>query len=247
MVFRLSVLSLCLGLLVPAAASAQIYAWRDAHGTLVLSDRAIDAPTDVYVVEGAPAIRTTRKVVAPGAAAAYDALIADHASRNALRPELVRAVIQVESGFNPRARSPKGAMGLMQLMPATARSLGVTDPYDPEDNIRGGTKYLRMLLDRYAGDEALALAAYNAGSGAVDRYGKAVPPYRETRDYVRKVGAAASGTRTGATRPASAKPVGKVVLYRWIELVGDRAVPKYSTEPPAAGTYEVVREPEPGW
>jgi soluble lytic murein transglycosylase-like protein len=216
-----------------APASAQIYMWTDANGTLVLSDKSIDAPTDVFTVEGAPKIRTTRPVEAPEEAASLDSLIHKHAAMHSLRPELVRAVIQVESGFNPRARSPKGAMGLMQLMPATAAELGVQHPYDPEDNIRGGTRYLRQLLDRYNGDERLALAAYNAGSGAVDKYGRNVPPYRETRDYVRKVGSAAEGTRTASTT--------KLLIYKTIELVDGRVVPRYSSEKPAAGTFEVIR------
>src|SRR5687767_13560081 len=123
MLFRATLLAVCVSLLGIAPAAAQIYAWRDANGTLVLSDKSIDAPTDVYVVPGAPAIRTTRKAETPEAASRYDDLVVMHAERNALRPELVRAVIQIESAFNSRARSPKGAMGLMQLMPATARSL----------------------------------------------------------------------------------------------------------------------------
>src|SRR5688500_14264120 len=109
----------------PSQADAQIYAWRDANGTLVLSDRAIDAPTDVYKVAGAPKYLTTRPAEDLSEEDPYEPLIQEHANRQSLRPELVRAVIQVESGFNPRALSPKGAMGLMQLMPATARSLGV--------------------------------------------------------------------------------------------------------------------------
>jgi soluble lytic murein transglycosylase-like protein len=245
MVSRVILLTLCPLLLGVAPAEAQIYAWRDANGTLVLSDKSIDAPTDVYVVPGAPAIRTTRKVESPGAAERYDDLVVTHANRNGLRPELVRAVIQVESAFNPRARSPKGAMGLMQLMPATARTLGVVNPYDPEDNIRGGTKYLRMLLDRYQGDERLALAGYNAGPGAVDRYGRNVPPFRETRDYVRKVGAAADGTRISETRTPAATEA-KLTIYKTLDVVDGRAIPRYSTEEPPAGTYEVVRGDK-GW
>ena len=103
-----------------------------------------------------------------------------------ISPDLIKAVAMVESGLNPRARSPKGALGLMQLMPATARQYGVADPYDPWENLRGGAAHLSDLLDRYDGDLSLTLAAYNAGSGAVKRY-RGVPPYRETRDYVRKV------------------------------------------------------------
>ena len=226
----------CALLLWPSSAGAQIYSWRDANGTQVLSDKAIDAPTDVYLVEGAPEIRTTTRPVATSDGDdRYESLIAEHSARHSLRAELVRAIIQVESGFNPWARSPKGAMGLMQLMPATAAALGVKRPFDPAENIRGGTAYFRQLLDRYDGDERLALAAYNAGAGAVDRHGRDVPPYRETREYVKKVGSAA-GTPTVA--PASG---GKLILYKTIEVVGDRVVPRYSTEVPKEGTFEVVR------
>jgi soluble lytic murein transglycosylase len=222
----------CLALAcVPATAAAQIYAWRDAAGTLVLSDRELNTPTKIYEVEGAPSYRTTTADGRPASSPRFDDIVLAHAQRHALRPELVRAVIQVESGYNPTATSPKGAMGLMQLMPATARELGVRNPYDPEDNIRGGTAYLRQLLDRYDGNEQLALAAYNAGSGAVDRYGS-VPPYRETRDYVRRVGLKA-GADTGSRT--------KLVIYKSIEIIDGRAVPRYSTQRPAAGTFEIVK------
>jgi len=218
----------------PSQADAQIYAWRDANGTLVLSDRSIDAPTTVYKVSGTPSYVTTRPAEDEDGSedSRYEPLIQEHATRRALRPELVRAVIQVESGFNARALSPKGAMGLMQLMPATARSLGVNNPWDPAQNIRGGTDYLRLLLDEYDGNEELALAAYNAGSGAVAKYGRRIPPYRETRDYVRKVGAAA-----GEGPAASRK---KLIIYKTIEVVDGRAVPRYSSERPTSGSFQII-------
>jgi len=218
----------------PSQVDAQIYAWRDANGTLVLSDRSIDAPTTVYKVSGTPSYVTTRPAEDEGVSedSRYEPLIQEHATRRALRPELVRAVIQVESGFNARALSPKGAMGLMQLMPATARSLGVNNPWDPAQNIRGGTDYLRQLLDEYDGNEELALAAYNAGAGAVAKYGRRIPPYRETRDYVRKVGAAA-----GEGPVASRK---KLIIYKTIEVLDGRAVPRYSSERPTSGSFQIV-------
>jgi hypothetical protein len=108
------------------------------------------------------------------------------ARRHSLDPDLVRAVVAVESGFRPDAVSPKGAQGLMQLMPYTARALGVKDSFDPAANLDGGTRYLRALIERYGGDVTRALAAYNAGEGAVARHG-GVPPYPETLAYVRKV------------------------------------------------------------
>lgn len=116
---------------------------------------------------------------------ALEAAIDRTAAERDLEPRLVRAVVQVESGFNRGALSNKGAIGLMQLMPGTARDLAVADPWDAEQNLRGGASYLRQLIDRFGGLD-LALAAYNAGPEAVAKYG-GVPPYEETRDYVRRV------------------------------------------------------------
>jgi transglycosylase-like protein with SLT domain len=150
----------------------------------------------------------------------YDPLIQEHARNNSVRIDLVRAVIQVESGFNPSAVSPKGAIGLMQLMPATIQEFGVRNPFDPRDNVRAGVAYLRQLLDRYSNNEELALAAYNAGPGAVDKHGESVPPFRETQQYVSKV----SGLARTATRVAGTQ------LYRITQVIDGREYVLYSND-----------------
>jgi len=150
-----------------------------------------------------------------------------------VRTDLVRAVVQVESGFNPWAQSPKGAAGLMQLMPATAQRFGVRNVFNPGENIRAGVTYLRELLDRYANNEQLALAAYNAGPGAVDKYGQNVPPYRETQNYVSRIKQIAP--RTVAARP----PGGRI--FKTTEIVNGRAIPRYVNRKPADAELAVAR------
>lgn len=130
----------------------------------------------------------TAAPAAPAAAGAnpFAAEISAAAARNGIDPSLLTGLIRAESNFDPNAGSPAGAQGLAQLMPGTAASLGVTDPLDPVQSIEGGAKYLRQQLDRFGGDVTKALAAYNAGPGAVERFG-GVPPYEETQNYVRRV------------------------------------------------------------
>jgi soluble lytic murein transglycosylase-like protein len=140
--------------------------------------------------------------------AAYDALVMKSAMKHGVDPNLVMAVMLQESGFNPRARSYKGASGLMQLMPATARRFGVENIYDPAQNIDAGTRYLRFLLDTFDGNVELALAGYNAGENAVVHSGYQIPKYRETQNYVRTISAKYGKTRSGRGRTiAAAKPV----------------------------------------
>ena len=177
--------------------------------------------------------RTTHVFVPTAVPSRYDQLIERYASQAAIRPELVRAVVQVESGFDPRARSPVGAMGLMQLMPQTAAELGVSDPYDPEENLRAGTAYLKQLLTRYGWDEAVALAAYNAGPAAVARHGNRPPPYPETINYIRNVRSIAA---VAARRPAPADDA----VYKSYAIVDGWWTVVYSNVPPAAGHYEVT-------
>lgn len=217
-------------------ADAQIYSWRDADGTRVLSDRPPSPEADAITVAvaGTDHIRATRVVTSGDAPARYDMLIRHHAMQHGVRPDLIRAVIQVESGFDPDARSPVGAMGLMQLMPKTARELGVTDPFNPNQNVGGGVAYLRQLLDRYEGNETLALAAYNAGPGAVRRYGNTVPPYPETRGYLQKVGA-----ETGRS-PREREGSTGLTIYKTSETIDGRQVPVYTNIRPASGHVDIA-------
>lgn len=227
----LSTAALCLGL-AAVPASAQIYVSRDAAGTIVLSDRPLaGAAPSTYAVRNTTNLRTTRSVPSD-VQSLYDDTIESAAATHGVRPELVRAVIQVESGFNPRARSNKGAMGLMQLMPRTAADLGVDNPWDPVQNIEGGVAYLGSLIREF-GDEVLALAAYNAGPGAVNRYGQRVPPYRETQDYVQKI-----------TRRSEAMPVaraGGTVIYKVLEEVDGQPQWRLTDTKPTTGRYQMVR------
>jgi len=214
-----------------AQASAQIYSWRDENGHLVLSDRPSGPVEHTYSVSKAESIRVTRPAATASRTSLYDDLIVENARIHSIPADLVRAVVQVESGFNPYARSPKGAMGLMQLMPATAREFGVQNPYNPEENVRAGVAYFRQLLDRYENNERLALAAYNAGPGAVDRHGQTVPPYRETQDYVSRI------------KQISKTPVEvrRSIIYKITETIDGRTVTRYTDTKPASGTYEVIQ------
>jgi soluble lytic murein transglycosylase-like protein len=220
------VLIVWLGTVLPA--SAQIYAWRDASGNLIVSNKPESAATGVttYEVPGTT-MRTVGGPVQAASSRKYDDLIREHAENHGISADLVRAVIQAESGFNPRAVSPKGAMGLMQLMPATARELGVANPFSPDDNIRAGTFYLATLLARFDQDVVRALAAYNAGAGRVEQY-NGVPPYRETQDYVKKI--------TSATKVAAPPPI----IYKWIEMVNGEPKLRFSNTPPKDRPYEIV-------
>ena len=220
------IVALTFGLASPA--SAQIYSWRDADGKLVLSDRPRpdQGAMSTYAVKGATSVRATKPLIRSSKSALYDASINEHSRRMGVSADLVRAVIQVESAFNPSALSNKGAMGLMQLMPATAQELGVVNPFEPDQNIRGGVAYLKRLLERYDNKVELALAAYNAGMGNVEKYGD-VPPFKETRAYVKKI--------TGAAPAAPSNAV-----YKWMELVNGKPVARYSNKPPESGAYELV-------
>jgi soluble lytic murein transglycosylase-like protein len=144
-----------------------------------------------------PATQASPSATATDRSSAFGAEIDAAAASNGVDPALLKGLVAQESGFDPNARSGAGALGLTQLMPGTAASLGVTNPLDPAQSLQGGAKYLRQQLDRFGGDERLALAAYNAGPGAVARYG-GVPPYSETQNYVNSVMAKAA-TYRGAT------------------------------------------------
>ena len=171
-----------LGLLIlPCTTKAQMYTFVDKKGIMHFSN----VPTDsrYKLIRSKRLSRKKYRKISPGQCSLH---INKAARRYGVDPCLVKAVIKMESNFNCRAVSKKGAQGLMQLMPGTARDMRVANPFDPKDNIFGGTRYLRKMLDLFQGDVKLALAAYNAGAATVDRYG-GVPPYRETRGFLRRI------------------------------------------------------------
>jgi soluble lytic murein transglycosylase-like protein len=216
--------------IVPAR--AQIITRYDASGHRTYYGAASATSESTKRVDGSTLLRTSGVPAVARGVTAYDDLIRQNAERHGVSADLVRAVIQAESGFNRYAVSPKGAMGLMQLMPATARDLGVRDPFLPSENIRGGVAYLAGLLSRFNQDVEHALAAYNAGPARVDQY-NGVPPYRETRNYVKKI---TTATKTAKTRR---RPI--PVTYKWIELVDGQPKARYSNVAPRDLPYETIR------
>lgn len=184
----LIVLGLSFSLSIANRAEAGIYTFTDANGVIHFTNKSSDpryekltpVPYPTWPVRlGAPALSVE--------ASRYNSLIGKMAYEHQVDQALLQAVIAVESGYNPRAVSHKGAKGLMQLMPETARRYGVTDIFDPAQNIKGGAQYLRDLMQKFNNDVPLALAAYNAGEAAIVQYGHRIPPFRETMQYVPKV------------------------------------------------------------
>jgi soluble lytic murein transglycosylase-like protein len=174
----------------PAIARADVYAFTDVAGVSHFSNVPVDSRYELLIAtppETAAAAPKEKNVDWLARSAQYDGMITGAARAATIQAALVRAVIVVESGFNPRAVSKKGAVGLMQLAPATAKRYGVKNIFDPEQNVRAGAHYLSDLLSRYHSNLELALAAYNAGEDAVERYGRHVPPFRETMAYVPSV------------------------------------------------------------
>jgi len=249
-------------------ADAQIYTRRNEHGVI----EATNVPAErgymlTYPGKGT-LIHSAAWRLRPNYNGEYDHHIAAASSLHGVSTQLVRAVIQVESDFDSLARSSKGAQGLMQLMPDTAKMLGVSNAFDPRQNIFAGVRYLRILLDQFGGDISLATAAYNSGATAVQRY-SGIPPYKETRNYVAKIQALLSGLgapstptssmtsyapgenpfgvkAVAASTAATAKrPAGKLTparprtYYRWKDATG---VLHVAQDPPAEGVvYSTIR------
>jgi soluble lytic murein transglycosylase-like protein len=209
-----SLAALALPIACRAQTAAAIYLIGDGSQTIHLSDRA-QGDHDRLLIAAVPALATplrtplTTPPDAPSEARPVQAdvaqIVRQAAEASALDPRLVHAVIATESGYALRAVSPRGAQGLMQLMPATARHYGVADPFNAAQNVRAGTAHLRSLLDRFGQNTALALAAYNAGAGAVERHGHRVPPFAETTAYVQRVLRRYESLRNPATHTTLAR------------------------------------------
>jgi soluble lytic murein transglycosylase-like protein len=233
--------------LVAGSAEAQIYTRRNANGVIEATNIP-DAPDYRLTYPGKGTLIHSRGFHALYSGE-YDRHIRDASVLHGVTEDLVKAVIAVESEFDRYAVSSKGAQGLMQLMPFTARRFGVADPFDARQNIFGGVQYLRLLLDMFGGDVALALAGYNAGENAVVRF-KGIPPFRETQDYVSKIQSllhsgmqmisfAPRATPEPLSVPAKVTPAHPRVYYKWKDDAGQLHV---AQDPPAEGTaYTMIR------
>ena len=172
-----------IGILFTTPLQADIYMYIDPDGVVHFTNVPTSSETDyrLYIKEKRKAhhSRYSEKL--------YDSYIKQAAELNGVAYPLLKAIIKAESDFNPRAVSKKGALGLMQLMPENVKRMNISDPFDPWENINGGARYFREMLDRFQGKLSLSLAAYNAGPTTVERYDYRIPPYRETEDYVEKV------------------------------------------------------------
>jgi soluble lytic murein transglycosylase len=167
-------------MIAPAAGLADIYRYIDRNGVMHFTNAPTSGKYKIYLREPRPARLT------PGPPNRYDAIIAEAAQRHGVPQALIKAVIKAESDFDPQAVSGRGALGLMQIMPANLEVLAVADPFNPHENIMGGVRYLREMLERFNQNLQLALAAYNAGPGAVEQY-RTIPPFPETQRYIQKV------------------------------------------------------------
>jgi len=188
-IMRLALLAtLLISLFASLPAYGDIYRYEDDEGIVHFTDAPTDKRFVIYMrdIKRDKQLRTKFRLFNGVNPADYDPLIKTCSEKYGVSSSLIKAVIHAESGYNPNAVSSKGASGLMQLMPGTARSLKVSNSFDPKDNVEGGVKYLRFLLDTFHGDVSLALAAYNAGLTKVAKYG-GIPPYPETRNYVNRV------------------------------------------------------------
>lgn len=203
-------------LLMASPAFSVVYKYTDANGVVCYTDAPTVKKSELVITDKAYSQVMRVQRGPSGQTRDYAGYVDRVASKYNLEPDLIRAVIRTESNGDRSAVSRKGAMGLMQLMPSTADDMNVAHPFNPEENIEGGAKYLKYLLERFGGDLTLALAAYNAGPAVVEKYGS-VPPIRETREYVKKVlslyrGKGFTGSVFARKKKQGPMPIYKVVL-----------------------------------